>query len=101
MPALKRAILSPLAIVMPVVLLLFVYINSVLTSNALDDFDYGIHYARAQAHYGYWTQARADEMIQRSLAAFVPSFLAPVVIIAALAVTFLIIQRRLRLRTGP
>ncbi len=93
----KRIVLSPLTVIAPAVLLLFVYLGSVLSSNAYEDFDYGIHYAVAQAQHGYWTQAYANEMIQRSLMTFLPSLLTPILFIAGVVVILLVIQRRLRL----
>lgn len=96
MPGLRRILFSPLIIVTPAVLLIFVYLGSILSSNAYENFDYGIHYAKAQAQNGYWEQAYADEIIHQSLTAFVPSFLTPLLIVAGVVVALLIIQRWLR-----
>ncbi len=92
----KRMLLSPLTIIAPAVLLIFVYLGSVLFSNAYDNFDYGIHYAAAQAQHGYWTQAYANEVIQWSWMTFLPSLLTPILFIAGVATILLVIQRRLR-----
>ena len=93
---LKQVLSSPLTIVTIGALGVFIYLGFVLSSSIYDDFDYGIHYARAQAQYNYWTPAHANEMIQRSFMTFLPSFLIPIVIIAGVTVILLVVQRRLR-----
>lgn len=93
---LKHVLSSPLTIVALGSLGVFICLGFVLSSSVYDDFDYGIHYARAQAQYGYWTPTYANETIQRSFMTFFPSFLTSITIIVGVTVILLVVQRRLR-----